>query len=324
VGGWMYLISIALVAFILLNSVKKGIKLEIYTLICIFATLFFSSIVRGSTVDWTCLCGQEQERFFFFTIVFLLILTVRQLEHRKSSTFKLVFLAVMAIVVLNIASGFFIPVHAEENWKYVKNFYDPAGKYQCYIGEPKGWSITIPCSRPISSNTTYTNSSVTFIPPVKPTITTILPSSTYTIDGAPETFTAKISPIPDGGSMQFYIDGKIVGNSITIFDGQATYSVPLSIGTHQISATYFGAPNFNASTSNSITITVLPISKLKGINLSGANLERLNLSNVNMEDANLSDADLQGSNLTGADLRQANTVGTNFQGAITKGCIGCP
>lgn len=323
VGEWMYLIPLAILAFILFSSFRNGIKFDVYVLACIITTLFFSSIIKASVIDWTCLCGQEQERYFFFAIVFLLILTVRQFDKKKSLPFKLVFLATMTIVAFNMASGFFIPAHADENWNYVKKFYDISGKYQCYVGEPQGWSITIPCSRPISNNMTSASSSVTFTPPMQSTITKISSNSIYTIYGATETFTATISPIPDGGRLQFNIDGKTT-NPIAIFDGQAAYDTSLAIGVHQISATYLGAPNFYTSTSDSVAITVLSTSNLKGANLSGANLARLNLSNADMEGANLSNVDMRGANLTNANLRQANITGTNFQGAITSGCIGCP
>ena len=324
VGEWMYLVPVILVAAILLNSIKNGIRFEIYTLACIIATLFFSSVIKVSVIDWNCLCGQAQERYFFFAIVFLFILIARQLDRKRSSLSKLAFSAMIVIVMINISSGFFIPIHADENWKYVTKFYDPSGKYQCYIGEPQGWSITIPCSKPISNNVTSVDSSVTFTPPIQSTITTIVSQSTHSVSGALETFTAKILPMPDDGTVQFDIDGKPVANSIAVFDGQAAYSTSLPIGTHKISASYLGAPNFYPSSSDPITITVLSISNLQGANLSGANLERVNLSYASMEGANLSNADLQDANLTDANLKLADIAGTNFQGAITNGCTGCP
>ncbi|MGI0047455.1 MAG: hypothetical protein ACREBB_09775, partial [Nitrosotalea sp.] len=97
VGGWMYLIPLALVAFTLLNSFKKGIKFEIYTLICIIATLFLSSVIKSSLIDWNCLCGQAQERYFFFAIIFLFILAIRQLDRTRSLLFKTIFSVVMVV-----------------------------------------------------------------------------------------------------------------------------------------------------------------------------------------------------------------------------------
>jgi Bacterial Ig-like domain (group 3) len=263
IGEWMYLIPITMIAFILLNSIKNGIKFEVYTLVCIVATLFLSSVIKSSLIDWNCLCGQAQERYFFFTIVFLFILIARQLDKKRSLPLKLVFLAVMTIVVLNVASGFFIPIQADENWNYVTKFYDPSGKYQCYIGELPNWSITIPCAKPISSNTTITNTvqagsgpSITFTPPVQPTVISITSSSLSVKSGQPITFTATISPTPDYGQVQFYIDGTATGNPITLFGGQAVFNTSLPVGPHQIYASYLGAPDFNASNSGNVTVTV--------------------------------------------------------------------
>ena len=132
----MYLIPIALIAFILLNSIKNGFRLEIFALYCITATLFLSVIVRGGMA----------ERFMSFAVIFLFILVVRQFDKKKSLLFRLIFVVIMIIIISNIGSGFFIPSSADENWKYVADLYDPSGKYQCYVGEiPHGWQIFIPC-----------------------------------------------------------------------------------------------------------------------------------------------------------------------------------
>ncbi len=329
-GEWMYLIPIGVIAFILLNSVRNGLKFEIFVLYCITATLFWSVIVRG----------EMAERFMSFAIVFLFILVVRQFDKKKSLLFKLIFLAVMIIVVSNIASGFFIsspgffiPSSADENWKYVTNLYDPSGKYQCYVGEvPHGWAILIPCLKPMSNNVTTTtipssSSSIpssspliTFTPPVLPTTTSITSSSSSTISGLLVTFTATISPTPDGGTVQFYIDGTVTGNPVTIFGGQSTFNTSLlSVGSHHISASYSGAPNFYASTSGQTTITVLSTSNLKGANLSGINIQNISLSGVNLQETNLSGANMQGIDLSNANLQDADLSGAILQGANLKG-----
>jgi hypothetical protein len=263
-GEWMYLIPLAMIAFILLNSIKNGIKFEIYTLACIIATLFLSSVIKSSLIDWSCLCGQAQERYFFFAIVFLFILVARQIDKKRSLPFKLVFSVAMIVVILNVASGFFIPIQADENWKYVTKLYNPSGEYQCYIGEPPNWSITIPCSTPVSSNMTAqsailtgSNPSITFTPPVQPTVTSLTSSVSSVKSGQPITLTATISPTPDYGQVQFYVDGTATGNPITIFSGQAFFNTSLPVGTHQIYAAYLGAPDFNASNSGNMTVTVL-------------------------------------------------------------------
>jgi hypothetical protein len=227
-----------------------------------------SSIIKSSLIDWNCLCGQAQERYFFFAIVFLLILVTRQLDTRKPLLFKIIFSAVLIVVVLNMASGFFIPIHAEENWKYVTKLYDPSGKYPCYIGELPNWSITIPCTKPVSNNMTMVQSasstgsgpSITFTPPVQPTVTSIVSNSSSVKFGQSITFTAIISPTPDYGEVQFYIDGIATGKPVTIFAGQAIFSTFLPVGSHHIYASYLGAPNFNAGISGNMTVTVLSAS----------------------------------------------------------------
>ncbi|MGI0017612.1 MAG: Ig-like domain-containing protein, partial [Nitrosotalea sp.] len=270
VGWWMYLVPVAIVAFVLLNSIKNGIKFEIYTLVSITVTLFFSSVLKNSLIDWNCLCGQAQERYFFFAMVFLFILVIRQFDKKLSLPFKLVFSVVALILVLNMASGFFIPVQADENWKYVAKFYDPSGKYNCYIGELPYWSITIPCLKPISNNATAimsnsqyattTGTSLTFIPPIQSTTISVTSSSSSVMYGFPVTFTAIVTPTPNYGTVQFYVDGTSENRSITIFGGQAIFSISsLSVGTHKISASYSGGPNFNSSilsTENEVLIQV--------------------------------------------------------------------
>jgi hypothetical protein len=332
-GEMVYLIPIIVIAFILLNSIKNGLRFEIFTLYCITATLFFSVLVRGGTA----------ERFMSFAVIFLFILVVRQFDKRKSLSFRLVFAAIMIIIISNIGSGFFISSSTDENWKYVTDLYNPSGKYHCYVGEtPHGWAIFIPCSNPMSNDTmvppstsTAFGPSITFTPPIILT-TTSIESNTVTISGIVTTFTATTLPIPDdGGTVQFYIDDIPIGHPTTIFGGQSIFSTSaLSTGIHRISASYLGAPNFYASKSSQTTITVLPISGLQDVNLSGIHMQGVNLSGINLQGTNLSGANLQNSNfsnanlhdvnlsgalLFGADLRTADLSGANLKGVILSG-----
>ncbi|MDE1770698.1 MAG: pentapeptide repeat-containing protein [Thaumarchaeota archaeon] len=230
----------------------------------------------------------------------------------------------MIVVVLNIMSGFFIQSSADENWKYVKEIYDPTGKYQCYIGEvPHGWAILVPCAKPLSENMTVTSESlgpsITFTPPVVPTITSITSSSSYTISGLSAVLTANVSPTPDSGAIQFYIDDIPTGNLVTVSGGQSTFSIPsLSVGLHHISASYYGASNFYASKSNQTSIIVLSTSDLRGANLSGIDIQGINLSGANMQGINLSGANMQGINLSKANLQDANLSGALLQGTKLK------
>jgi hypothetical protein len=99
-GDLIYLIPAALIAFVFLNSIRNGLRLEIFVLYCISATLFWSVIVRGGMA----------ERFMSFAIVFLFILLIRQFDKKKSLLFRLIFLAVMIIVIPNIVFGFFYSI----------------------------------------------------------------------------------------------------------------------------------------------------------------------------------------------------------------------
>lgn len=313
-GEMVYLIPIVVIAFILLNSIKNGLRIEIFTLYCITATLFLSILVRGGMA----------ERFMSFAVIFLFILVVRQFDKRKSLSFKLIFVAIMIIIISNIGSGFFIPSSADENWKYVTDLYNPSGKYHCYVGEtPHGWAIFIPCSNPMSNNTivppnstsTAFGPSITFTPPIILT-TTSIESNTIAISGIVTTFTATILPIPDGGTVQFYIDDIPTGHPITAFGGQSIFSTStLPIGIHHIFASYLGAPNSYSSKSPQTTITVLPISGLQNANLSGIRMQGVNLSSINLQGANLSGANLQNANFSNANLHDANLSGALLFGA---------
>jgi hypothetical protein len=322
-GEIVYLIPIVVIVFILLNSIKNGLRFEIFTLYCITATLFLSILVRGGVA----------ERFMSFAVIFLFILVVRQFDKRKSLSFRLVFAAIMIIIISNIGSGFFIPSSADENWKYVTDLYNPSGKYHCYVGEtPHGWEIFIPCSNPMSNNTIIPPNStsivfgpsITFTPPVMLTTTTI-ESNTKTISGITTTFTATTLPIPDEGTVQFYIDDVPTGHPITVFEGQSIFSTStLPTGIHHISASYLGAPNFYASKSSQTTITVLPILGLQGANLSGIHMQGVNLSGIDLQGANLSDANLQNANFSNANLHNVNLsgallFGANFRAADLSG-----
>jgi hypothetical protein len=327
-GELTYLILICVIAFILLNSIKNGLRFEIFTLYCITATLLLSVIVRGSM----------ENRFMSLAVIFLFILVVRQFDKKKSMLFRFIFVAIMIIVISNIGFGFFIQSSADGNWKYVTDLYDPSGKYQCYVGEiPHGWAIFIPCSNPMPSNTTkffpHTTPGplITFTPPVLPTITSI-ESDSVAIHGITTTFTATVSPTPDNGVVQIYIDDVATGDPITVFGGQSIFSTSmLSVGVHHISASYLGAPNFYASKSDQTVITILSTSDLENTNLSGINMQGSNLSGINLQGANLSGANLQDvnfskanlhdANLSGALLLGANLRGVNLSGANLKGIV---
>ena len=73
------------------------------------------------------------------------------------------------------------------------------------------------------------------------------------------TFTATVRPASATGTIQFRIDGADVGAAQAVVGGQATYTTTtLTIGSHVVIASYGGDGALLASTSPSITQTVLP------------------------------------------------------------------
>lgn len=91
-----------------------------------------------------------------------------------------------------------------------------------------------------------------FIPTSTPssTITTITPSVNPSVSGQSITFTASVSPIPDGGTIQFVDNGTSNLDNPTSLNasGQATYTTSaLSVGSHAITAIYSGDANFATS-----------------------------------------------------------------------------
>ena len=98
---------------------------------------------------------------------------------------------------------------------------------------------------------TRTNTSV----PIPSTVALSASATTYT-HGQPVTFTATVSGYNPSGTVTFK-DGNTVLATATLANGVATYTTStLSVGTHQITATYDGDGNNTASTSPAITETV--------------------------------------------------------------------
>lgn len=389
VGNWMYLIPVVVIAIIIIGSIKERPKFEAYVLAIVAATLFWSSAVRGSMLDWNCLCGQAEERYFFFAVVSVFILIVRQFDKKRNKATACAFAAFLAMVSFNIASGFLMPTVADSNWNYVAQQFDASGRYHCYVGEvPHGWAVSIPCSNRDSGDSAPGlggGPAVTFVPPIVTTNTTIFSYSRTMIFGIGGSFLATVMPTPDSGEIQFQADGTDMGTPVTLVGGKAEISnLTLTLGTHRVAALYLGGPNSYPSSSSPVTVTVLGRlnlagadlsgSSLAGADLSGLDMNQVNMSHSNLERANLSGSDLQGADLSGATLSGAQLVGTklekvrmqnanlqtadlssadlegadlegailsganltganllhasvgqsNFAGAITKGCIGCP
>ena len=94
---------------------------------------------------------------------------------------------------------------------------------------------------------------------VAPTITTLTSSVNPTLSGQSVTFTANVTPIPDGGNIQFQDNGSNLGGLITLnSSGQAAYTTAaLAVGSHNITANYYGDTNYAASIGN-VTQVVNP------------------------------------------------------------------
>jgi probable HAF family extracellular repeat protein len=94
-------------------------------------------------------------------------------------------------------------------------------------------------------------------PTTAATTTTIASSSNPAVIGEQVTYTATVTPVPDGGTVEF-MDGAstILGcgsQTVDTSTGEATCHVTYpSPGTHSISAAYSGGPAFDASTSSAL------------------------------------------------------------------------
>ena len=82
-----------------------------------------------------------------------------------------------------------------------------------------------------------------------PTVTSLTSSANPSAYGQSVTFTAAISPIPDGGTVQFQIDGTNFGSAVTVSNGSVTSNPvsTLTVTNHTITAVYSGDNNFAAS-----------------------------------------------------------------------------
>ncbi|MDD5453373.1 MAG: Ig-like domain repeat protein [Candidatus Bipolaricaulis sp.] len=77
--------------------------------------------------------------------------------------------------------------------------------------------------------------------------------------GQSVTFTATVSPTPDGGTVTFKDGGTDISGPVAVSttSGKAQFSTSsLSVGTHSITAEYSGTANYNPSTSSPLTQTV--------------------------------------------------------------------
>jgi Bacterial Ig-like domain (group 3) len=87
------------------------------------------------------------------------------------------------------------------------------------------------------------------------------------VSGQPVSLSATVHPVPDGGTVQFSVDGVNVGAPVPVDPSTGKASLPpipsLGVGSHAVSASYSGTTDFAASTSfapsqQSDTVQVLP------------------------------------------------------------------
>ncbi|HEX4122023.1 MAG TPA: Ig-like domain repeat protein, partial [Verrucomicrobiae bacterium] len=94
------------------------------------------------------------------------------------------------------------------------------------------------------------------------TTTTLSPTTAITY-GQSTTFMATVAPVPDGGEVQFYVNGVLFGSPVTVdtVAGTATSqstSLSLAAGTYTVTAVYSGSSDdaFGASTATSVSQVV--------------------------------------------------------------------
>jgi autotransporter-associated beta strand protein len=96
-----------------------------------------------------------------------------------------------------------------------------------------------------------------------PTTTSLSSVPNPSSSGQTVTFTATVSPVPDGGTVTFTIDG-IAQASVGLIVGQAQLAVSnLSVNSHTVTAVYNGDSNYQASpVSNTVNQVVNPAGSL--------------------------------------------------------------
>jgi Pentapeptide repeats (8 copies)/Bacterial Ig-like domain (group 3) len=167
--------------------------------------------------------------------------------------------------------------------------------------------------------------------PVSATTTTISSSVNPSAAGVHVTYTATVSPAPDGGTVAFTDNGTPVAGCgaqpVNTTTGQATcQTTPNAAEADNIVATFSGSSEFVGSTSATLTqiVTSTPCPSLAGcnlhgLNLTGAQLSGADLSNANLNGANLTGADLSAADLSGANLNKADLAGADLAGADVAG-----
>ncbi|MFF8026419.1 Ig-like domain-containing protein [Streptomyces sp. NPDC007896] len=111
-----------------------------------------------------------------------------------------------------------------------------------------------------NQTTQQARDTIFFSVPKQTTQSTLTSSADPSVYGQPVTFTAKVVPTPDGGTVTFRVDGTQLGSPVPVdtTTGTATSDAisTLSVGDHTVDATYSGDLDHPGSTAMSLTQTV--------------------------------------------------------------------
>jgi probable HAF family extracellular repeat protein len=147
-----------------------------------------------------------------------------------------------------------------------------------------------------------------------PTATTTTVTSSANPTTGIFTVTARITPTPDGGTVNFAANGTpwpycqnmpVVGSQATCEVGVGGFGGKFGV---TITATYSGTARFAASGSPAFTEIFSPVPC--------ASLAYCDLTYADLTNANLAHANLSGSDLTRANLTGATTTGADFTGVV--------
>ena len=120
------------------------------------------------------------------------------------------------------------------------------------ITDPNLGTITFSAnpSNPVNTFGTGTNSLI-HLRYMGTTSTTVSSSANPSQFGQSVAFSATVSPVPDGGTVQFSIDGNVVGSPVPVDQATGSASGPVTAsllpGTHTIGAAYSGDTSFGPS-----------------------------------------------------------------------------
>lgn len=126
----------------------------------------------------------------------------------------------------------------------------------------QAWSGVTGCGQASTCKVTMTQARTVTATFGHPTTTTLASSLNPVHVGKPVTYTATVTPKPDGGTVKFTDHGKAISGcgavAVNATSGQATCKVGKygSAGVHKIQATYSGDANFAHSRSHALTETV--------------------------------------------------------------------